>query len=120
MHYQNEDPCKAEQITGSIWALPSIKIYVNLVSMMPGGYHGRAFCFLKCLTNSEGKNALGKVPSDYTMKISTSLWLNHIIQMKNEFIVVHQMQYKFLLNQIIEMKNEFIAVHQRLGEIVSA
>jgi hypothetical protein len=40
--------------------------------------------------------------------------------MKNEFIVVHQMQYKFLLNQIIEMKNEFIAVHQRLGEIVSA
>jgi hypothetical protein len=41
--------------------------------------------------------------------------------MKNEFIVVHQMQYKFLLNQIIEMKNEFTAVHQRLlGEIVSA
>lgn len=40
--------------------------------------------------------------------------------MKNEFIVVHQMQYKFLLNQIIEMTNEFIAVHQTLGEIVSA
>jgi hypothetical protein len=39
--------------------------------------------------------------------------------MKNEFIVVHQMQYKFLLNQIVEMKNEFIAVNQRLGEIVS-
>jgi len=74
VHYQNEDPCKAEQSTGSIWALPSIKKYVNFVSTMPGGYHGGAFCFLKCLTNSGRKIALGKVPSDYTMKISTSLY----------------------------------------------